>query len=77
MDPKKIKQNKILRKDDIIYLIIMLIFFLIVVIIFFYSTNFEIKNINKIFTQNNETNIRTLDRDQYLIVEKRFNLPKN
>ncbi|MCX6755025.1 MAG: hypothetical protein NT068_00590 [Candidatus Nomurabacteria bacterium] len=82
MKNENIKYNNFLEKikitkDEIVYLIIVIFFLLTVIVLFFYSTNFEITNINKIFYQNNDVNIETLNRDQYSIVEKKLNLPKN
>lgn len=82
MKNENIKYNNFLEKikitkDEIVYLIIVIFFLLTVIVLFFYSTNFEITNINKIFYQTNDVNIETLKSDQYLIVEKKLNLPKN
>lgn len=82
MKIENIKNNNLLekvkaKKDDIVYLLIIIFLLLTIIILFFYSTNFEIKNINKIFYQNNETNIEILNKNQYTAVEKKLNLPKN
>ena len=43
----------------------------------YFSTNFIIKNINKIFISDKGVNTETLNIENYLLIEKKLDLPKN
>ncbi|MEI6580680.1 MAG: LytR C-terminal domain-containing protein [bacterium] len=80
MDKKDTDIRKILKKmkpSDFIYLGVIFVFFIIVVILFSYSTGFIIKNVNKIFSSDKETNTQLLDVPRYTLIAKKLNLPIN
>ncbi len=80
MNPKDTLQSKELKKmkpGDFIYLGVILLFFIITAILFFFSTNFIVENINKIFKPVETTTTESLNMVNYLIVEKKLNLPIN
>lgn len=80
MEEKETKHTKILSKIepiDFIYLGVLFVFFIIIIILFFNSTNFILKNVNKIFLPNEEINSQALDMDKYSLIEKKLNLPIN
>lgn len=81
MNLKNINFSKILEKiksiklTDFIYFAVIFLFFTIVVILFFYSTNFILKNVNKIFSSGNTADSWALDLANYSLVAKKLNLP--
>jgi len=77
MDPKETKKVKKIEPINFVYIGILLLFFAIITIIFFYSTNFVVKNVNKIFLSDNERGVQALDISRYALVEKKLNLPIN
>lgn len=74
---EKIETKKKIEIIDFIYLGVISVFIIITIILFFYSTNLIVKNINKIFVQNVETNHNALEKERYSLVEKKLNLPVN
>lgn len=75
MDKKNIIK-KIIEKDYI-YLIIFIIFSILIAILFFFSSNFIRKNVNKILQDENVEINSTLNIENYSLLEKKLNLPKN
>jgi LytR cell envelope-related transcriptional attenuator len=80
MNPQDSSFAKILKKmksSDFIYLCVIFVVFVVVVILFFYSTNFIVKNINKIFAPVSIPTSLSLDKARYSLVAKKLNLPVN
>ena len=80
MDPKDtniVKALKKIKTIDIVYLIVIFLFTTTTIVILLYSTNYIKENINKIFLQNEEVKSQVLDITNYLLVEKKLNLPVN
>ena len=69
-----LKMLKKIKSSNYIYLGIIFVFFLIIFILFLYSTGFIIKNINKMFLEENTKNIQPLDEKSYSLLEKKLNL---
>jgi len=76
-ETKPIEIPKKLESIDFIYLGVLFLSFIIIVIVFFYSTSFIIKNVNKIFAQNNVTDSHALEIKGYSLLEKKLKLPVN
>ncbi len=70
-------ESKKMKRADFVYLGVILLFLIITIFLFFLSTSFIINNVNKIFLQNEDGLVQSLDKDKYLLIEKRLNLPKN
>lgn len=77
MNQKETKEPKRIDPINFVYIGILVLFFALIIIIFFYSTNFIIKNVNKIFLTNGETSVQALDIPRYSLIEKKLNLPVN
>jgi hypothetical protein len=72
--------SKILMKmksADFIYSAVIFILIGLVVILFSYSTSFIVKNVDKIFSFEQETSASALDMTTYSIVVKKLGLPEN
>ena len=74
---KFLKVFKKMRTSDFVYLSVILLFFVVVFILFIYSTNFILKNINKISSPDSAGNAQALDMTNYTLVSKRLDLPIN
>ena len=75
-DKTKNPSHKI-DSTDFIYISILIIFFLIVAFVFYLSSKFLIQNINKIFTQTDQSTLQALDKNRYSLIEKKLDLPIN
>ncbi|OGI63094.1 hypothetical protein A2818_01625 [Candidatus Nomurabacteria bacterium RIFCSPHIGHO2_01_FULL_40_12] len=71
---QKIKSTKL---SDFIYSGVIFLLVIIVIISFSYSTNFIVKNINKIFSPEDTGGAQALNMENYLLVVKKLNLPLN
>jgi hypothetical protein len=76
-DTSQSKELKKMKSGDFIYLGVIVLFFIITAILFFFSTNFIVNNINKIFQPQKITTTESLNMINYLIVEKKLDLPIN
>ena len=71
---QKIKSTKL---SDFIYSGVIFLLVIIVIISFSYSTNFIVKNLNKIFSPEDTGGAQALNMENYLLVVKKLNLPLN
>jgi hypothetical protein len=64
---------KKIRKEDYFYFTIIVIFFIAVFFAFLSTVSFLSRNINKVFSTDTSTSVRTLDMDRYTLVAKKLN----
>lgn len=75
MKDEKTKNHITTKLSNVTYVTIVTLLFALILIVFFYSVNFIQKDLNKIFSQKENTTIQVLNLENYSLVEKKLHLP--